>query len=170
MSEAAQIKLIVFDVDGVLTDGRILIDGRGMESKSFYVRDGLAIRTAMAMGLKVGVLSGRASTCVTLRMSELGVALVSQGTKDKAIGLETICQQANVDLEQTAYVGDDLLDLPAMLRCGYAIAVADAVQEVREEARYVTSAAGGRGAARDAIEHILKTQGRWDEVVEQYGV
>lgn len=164
------IKLIIFDVDGVLTDGAIIVNDQGVESKHFHVRDGFAIRAAMSVGLKIGVLTGRSSRCVNLRMTEIGVDLLLQGAKDKAVGLETLCQRAGVDLEETAYVGDDLVDLPAMLRCGYPIAVADAVAEVRDEASYVTAAPGGRAAAREVIEHILKAQGRWDEVLEQYGV
>ena len=164
------IKLIIFDVDGVLTDGSITIDSAGNESKRFYVRDGLAIRAAMTMGLKVGVLTARASRALTLRMAELGVDLVLQGVSNKVIGLETLCQRAGVMPDEVAYVGDDLVDLPVMVRCAYPIAVADAVAEVKAEARYVTAAPGGRGAARQAIEHILKAQGKWDQVLEQYGI
>ena len=170
MSILQTIKLILFDVDGVLTDGAVVVDDRGVESKHFHVRDGFAIRSAMSLGLKVGVLTGRSSRSVTHRMTELGIELVLQGARDKAVGLETLCQQAGVLPEEAAYVGDDLIDLPAMLRCGYPIAVADAVREVRRETRYVTAVPGGRGAARDAIEHILKAQGRWDEVLERYGI
>lgn len=164
------IKLIVFDVDGVLTDGGIYIDDRGVETKRFHVRDGFAIRAAMSVGLQIGILTGRSTPAVTLRMAELGVNLVIQGAHDKATAFETLCQQAGVLPEDVAYVGDDLIDLPAMLRCGYPIAVADAVEDVRSEAHYVTSCNGGCGAGRDAIEHILRAQGRWDEVVERYGV
>jgi 3-deoxy-D-manno-octulosonate 8-phosphate phosphatase (KDO 8-P phosphatase) len=170
MANPTDIKLIVFDVDGVLTDGSIVLDDRGVETKRFYVRDGFAIRAAMEMGLRVGVLTGRASIAVTHRMVELGIDLLLQGTRDKLYGLETLCQQAHLDPQQSAYVGDDLIDLPAMLRCGYPMAVADAVAEVRDEARYVTTLPGGRGAARDAIEHVLRAQGRWDELVERYAI
>ncbi len=162
--------MIVFDVDGVLTDGSIILDDRGRESKRFHVRDGFAIRAAMMLGLKIGVVTGRSSACVTLRMSELGVDLLLQGVKDKAIGLETLCQHAGVEPPEAAFIGDDLIDLPAMLRCGYPIAVADAVKEVKGIARYNTHARGGRAAAREAIEHILKGQKRWDELLERYGV
>ena len=170
MSDPAQIKLIVFDVDGVLTDGAIILDARGIESKRFHVRDGLTIKAAISLGLKIGVLSSRSSSAVTLRMNELGVDLLLQGIVDKASGLETLCRRAGVLMEDAAYVGDDLVDLPAMLRCGYPIAVADAVAEVRSEARCVTNASGGRGAAREVIEHVLNAQGRWCEVLDRYGV
>jgi 3-deoxy-D-manno-octulosonate 8-phosphate phosphatase (KDO 8-P phosphatase) len=169
-AELAAIKLIIFDVDGVLTDGQIVIDERGVESKHFHVRDGFAIKAAMAMGLRVGVLSGRTSRATALRVEELGVDLCLQGAADKAVGFETVCQKAGVLAEEAAYVGDDLIDLPALMRCGYPIAVADAVSQVRALARYVTQAPGGRAAAREVIEHILSAQGRWDEVIERFGV
>lgn len=168
MIKPESIQLLVFDVDGVLTDGSIFLDDDGKETKRFHVRDGFAIKAAMSLGLKVGILTGRSSRVVTHRMMELGVHLVIQGAPDKAIGFETLCQLAAVDPTNAAYLGDDLIDLPAMLRSGYPMAVADAVTEVRGEARFVTSTPGGRAAAREAIEHILKAQGRWDEVVERY--
>ncbi len=168
MADFSRLRMIVFDVDGVLTDGSIIVNDQGQEAKRFYVRDGLGIRIALRLGLKVGVLTGRSVRAVTLRMAELGVDLVQQGSSDKAVGLETLCQRAGVLPEETAYVGDDLIDLPALLRCGYPMAVADAVAEVRAEAQYITTAVGGRGAAREAIEHLLKSQGRWDEVVDRY--
>jgi YrbI family 3-deoxy-D-manno-octulosonate 8-phosphate phosphatase len=162
--------LIVLDVDGVLTDGQIVLDDRGAETKHFHVRDGLAIKGAMAVGLRVGVLSSRTGRATATRMEELGVELCMQGCAHKAVGFETICQRAGVLPEEAAYVGDDLVDLPAMVRCGYPIAVADAVAQVRAAARYITTAHGGHAAAREAIEHILIAQGRWDEVVERFGV
>jgi len=122
------------------------------------------------VGLKVGILTSRASRAVTLRMIELGIDLVMQGARNKLVGLETLCQRAEVPPESTAFVGDDLLDLPALTRCGYPIAVADAVAEVREAASYTTSAPGGRGAAREAIEHILKKQNLWAQVVKHYSL
>ncbi len=170
MAEPTAIKLIVFDVDGVLTDGAIHLDDRGVETKRFHVRDGFAIRAAMRHGIKVGVLTGRSSQCVSLRLTELGVDLLVQGSKNKAIGLEIMCQKAGVDPGEIAYVGDDIPDLPAMLRCGYRVAVNDAAAEVRAVADHITHAAGGQGAARDAIEHILKAQDKWEDVLEEFGV
>ena len=164
------IRLIIFDVDGVLTDGSIIISDSGVESKRFHARDGLAMKAAMASGLKVGILTSRASRALTLRMAEIGVDLVVQRAPNKVIGLETLCQRAGVMPEAAAYVGDDLVDLAAMVRCAYPIAVADAVDEIKAEARYVTAARGGHDAARQAIEHILKAQNKWDEVVERYGI
>lgn len=170
MSKAASIKLILFDVDGVLTDGRIIIDDNGFETKQFHVRDGFAIHAAMRFGLNVGIITGRMSRCLNLRMQELGVTLVHQGTKDKAVAFETLCQQAGVLPEDAAYMGDDLVDLPALLKCGYPMSVADGVEEVKQAAAFVTTAPGGHAAAREAIEHILKAQHKWASVVEQYGI
>jgi len=170
MGDPSSIKLIVFDVDGVLTDGTIVLDDRGIESKRFHVRDGFAIKAAMALGLKIGVLTARSTPAVTHRMNELGVSLLNQGASDKALGLESLCQQAGVRMEEVAYVGDDLVDLPAMLRCGHPFAVADAVAEVQAAACYSTAARGGHGAAREVIEHVLQAQGRWNEVVEKFGI
>ncbi len=164
------IRLIAFDVDGVLTDGRIIVDDNGVETKHFNARDGFAMSVAGRMGMRIGIVTGRTGRAVTLRMNELGVGPVLQGVRDKAVGLETLCQQADVMPEQCAYVGDDLIDLPALLRCGYPVAVADAVEEVKAEARYVTAARGGHGAAREVIEHVFKAQDRWDELLERFGV
>ncbi len=170
MITPSSIKLLVFDVDGVLTDGSIVVDDHGVESKRFHVRDGFAIRAAMSLGLKVGVLTGRSARAVTLRVAELGIDLFIQQVREKANGFKTLCQLAGVALEDTAYLGDDLVDLPAMLLSGYPMAVADAVTEVRLEAQFVTNAPGGHAAAREAIEHILKAQGRWDQVTDRYTV
>jgi 3-deoxy-D-manno-octulosonate 8-phosphate phosphatase (KDO 8-P phosphatase) len=164
------IKMIVFDVDGVLTDGSIILDDAGVETKRFHVRDGAGIASALAIGFKVGVITGRSSRVVSLRMAELRIPYLLQHCKDKGQGLETLCQEAGILPEQCAYMGDDLIDLPALLRCGYRLAVADAAAEVRSVAHYVTTAPGGRGAAREAIEHILKAQGKWDQVLERYGI
>ncbi len=170
MTQPDEIKMIVFDVDGVLTDGSIIVDDLGIESKRFHVRDGFAIASAIRLGMKIGVLSGRSTRAVTLRMTELKIPYMIQGCKDKAIGIEDICKQAEVGLHETAYVGDDLIDLPALVRVGFPATVADAVEEVKAEASLVTLAPGGRGAAREVIEHILKAQGKWDELVESYGI
>ena len=170
MADPKGIKLIVFDVDGVLTDGAIHIDDRGVETKCFNVRDGFAIRAAMRHGIRVAVITGRSSQCVNLRLTELGVDLFVQGSKNKAIGLEIVCQKAAVEPGEIAYVGDDIPDLPAMLRCGYRVAVADAAAEVCAVADHITLAAGGKGAAREAIEHILKALDKWEDVLEEFGV
>jgi 3-deoxy-D-manno-octulosonate 8-phosphate phosphatase (KDO 8-P phosphatase) len=169
-AQLSAIKLIAFDVDGVLTDGSLLIGDDGREFKRFHVRDGLAISAALSLGVRVGFISGRASRAVTLRAAELGMKLVVQGTTNKREALETLCQEANVLPEESAFVGDDLQDLPALLRCGYPIAVADAAAEVKAAARHLTKASGGQAVAREVVEHILRAQKRWDEFVERFGL
>lgn len=160
----------MLDCDGVLTDGGLHVSETGIETKRFHVRDGLAIKGAMMCGWQVAILSSRASRAVAQRASELDIALLLQGAADKHRGLEQVAQWAGVDLDETAYMGDDLQDLPAMLACAYKLAPADAASEVRQAADHVTRRAGGQGAVREAIEHLLKQQGRWDEVLEQFGV
>jgi len=168
MSTAKEIKLIVFDVDGVLTDGGLFVNDAGEPSKKFNVRDGLGIRLAIENGLGVAVLTGKVSEVVHHRMVELGIEHFIQGSKDKGADVYVLEKMAGVPLEQTAYVGDDLIDLPAFAKVGYPIAVADAAAEVKDAAMHITTATGGHGAAREAIEHILKAQGKWDAIVAKY--
>ena len=164
-----RLRLVVFDVDGVLTDGSIIYDSHGVETKAFYVRDGFGIRAARFCGLKVGVLTGRSSIPVTQRVTELNVDAFIHGCDTKGQGIEDLCARLHVDLQDAAYLGDDVLDLPAMLRVGYPMAVANAVDEAKQVAHYVTRAHGGKGAAREAVEHILKARGQWDAVLERFG-
>jgi len=168
MGEIDAIGLLVFDVDGVLTDGGILVSDTGLEHKRFHVRDGLAMRAAQRVGLKVGMLSGRSTRAVALRATELRVDALVQGSRDKAKDLAAMCRELDLEPEQSGYLGDDLVDLPALAACGYPMAVQDAVPEVRSRARFVTQAPGGHGAAREAIEHVLKAQGKWAEVLARY--
>ena len=163
----SQIKLLVCDVDGVLTDGAIILGSGGMEMKAFNSRDGLAMRLAGLNELPVVWLTGRSSEAVTRRAAELQVR-VQQGIAEKAAGLRAITADAGVAMEEIAYVGDDLNDLPALRLAGLPIAVADAVPEVLAVAAYVTNAAGGHGAIREVIELILHGQQRWDAAVERF--
>jgi 3-deoxy-D-manno-octulosonate 8-phosphate phosphatase (KDO 8-P phosphatase) len=162
------IQLIVFDCDGVLTDGSIYVDDHGHETKRFYVRDGFAMKLAPTLGLKVGVMTGRGSRSVAMRMNELGIEHYMQKVSDKGKALEQLCAKIGITPAQAAFVGDDLIDMPAMRRAGLPIAVADAAQEVRDMAQFITRAPGGRGAAREAVEHILKAQCKWDAFVAKY--
>ncbi|MEX0746135.1 MAG: HAD-IIIA family hydrolase [Phycisphaeraceae bacterium] len=162
------IRLLVLDVDGVLTDGSIVLDEHGHETKRFHVRDGLGIKLLRDNGVDVAVLSARASRAVSLRMKELKVTLVSQGNADKEAGLARLLEQAGVSADHAAYMGDDLQDLPAMQRCAYRISVPDAPREVRDVAHHVTFVPGGRGAVRDAAEHLLRTQGKWRQAIAEY--
>lgn len=163
------IRLLLTDVDGVLTDGSILIDSGGREIKRFHVRDGAGMVAWQKLGLGLGIITGRPSSITTLRAAELGVDYVEQcPAMGKVAALENICARAGVEPKNIAFVGDDLADLPVLMRVGYPIAVADAVAEVAGIARYITRARGGHGAIREAIEHLLKAMDRWDEVVEAY--
>jgi len=164
----ADVQLIVFDVDGVLTDGSLYLDDDGRQAKAFHVRDGFAMRAAMSVGLQVAILTGRTSRVVQHRADELGIELLIQGSKDKAADVTRIAERARVDLCHAAFMGDDLIDLPAMAAVGYPIAVADAAEPTRQAAAFVTQAPGGRAAAREAIEHILVAQGKWQTIIDRY--
>lgn len=165
---AAPIRLVIFDVDGVLTDGRIVIDEEGRESKFFDVRDGHGLKLLQRAGLQVAFLTGRESRVVEVRAAELGVGLVRQGARDKVAVYEELLARTGLTDREVAFAGDDLVDLPVMRRVGLALAPADAAGEVRAAAHWVARSAGGRGAAREMVELILKAQGRWAEVVARY--
>ncbi len=164
------VRMIVFDVDGVLTDGAITYHSGGGESKNFHTKDGLGLRAAMQAGLDVAVITARTSSIVARRMEELGIRDLVQGCNDKAKEITGLSRASGVPLSATAYLGDDLVDLPAMRRVGYPMAVADAADELREMAAFVTRRRGGRGAAREAVEHILQAQGKWEQIVNGYRV
>ncbi len=153
----------------MLTDGSLVYDNHGNELKRFNIRDGFGIRAAMFSGIQVGVLTARSSEVVHRRMEELKIDHYFHGCKDKAAGIESIAQRARVSLEQTAFMGDDILDLPALKRVGYPMAVADAAIEVLEAANFVSESPGGRGAAREAVEHVLRAQGKWAAVLTAFG-
>ena len=163
------LQLIVFDVDGVLTDGTLIYDNTGNELKRFNIKDGFGIRAARFSGLQVGILTARSSEVVRRRAKELKIDHYFHGCKNKAEGIEAIVERAQVSLAQTAFMGDDILDLPALKKVGYPMAVADAAIEVLETAEFVSEAKGGQGAARQAVEHILRGQGKWDAVLKEFG-
>ncbi len=163
-----EVKLIVLDVDGTLTDGSIVFGEAGEQGKTFHVADGLGIVMAKSVGMRIAVLSGRRSVAVERRMSELGVSEVMQGVADKGARLRALMDRLRLRPPEVAFVGDDINDLPAFNVVGVKIAVADAAQIVRERADYVTPRGGGRGGVRDAIDEILRRQGRFDEAVQAY--
>ena len=165
---AARIKLLLMDCDGVLTDGRIWILENGEDQKAFHTRDGLGIDLLHRAGLKSGIISGRLSSALERRAQSLNVSYLWQGRDDKRQAFADILAQAQVIKDEIAYMGDDLTDLPLMGQSGLAIAVADAVEEVKTRAHYVTKADGGNGAVREVVELILKAQGRWDDLVKSY--
>lgn len=167
-ARARRIRLILLDVDGVLTDGTVLMHGDGTESKAFHIRDGAAIVWAMQAGVDIGVLSARASAATTQRTSQLGMKIVAQGVASKAIEFARILAEAGLDEEAVAYMGDDLLDIPVLRRAGLAAAPADAAPETRAAAHWVSASVGGRGAVREFIELVLRSQGRWDAIVRDF--
>lgn len=164
----ARVRALVFDVDGVLTQGEIVYTDTGEEVKAFDVKDGLGLRLAAAAGLELALITGRASTIVQRRARDLRVTEVLQRVGDKAAAIRHFSEGKGIPLEEIAFMGDDLNDLEAMRACGVSFAPADAVAEVREAATVVTAAPGGRGAARETVETVLKAQGRWQQVVEGY--
>jgi 3-deoxy-D-manno-octulosonate 8-phosphate phosphatase (KDO 8-P phosphatase) len=166
--KAATIRLVLFDVDGVLTDGKILLHADGTESKQFDIRDGTAIVWAQRLNLIVGFLSARSSAATFQRAAQLGVTLLHQGVASKLETFDQIVEELLLERDQVAYMGDDVLDLPVLSRAGLAAAPADAAIEVRDRVHWVSHAAGGHGAARELIEMILKAQGKWDGVVQAY--
>jgi 3-deoxy-D-manno-octulosonate 8-phosphate phosphatase (KDO 8-P phosphatase) len=162
---AGRIRLILLDVDGVLTDGRIVMHGDGTESKEFHIRDGAGIVWAMQAGIDVGILSARTSAATTQRAAQLGIGIVSQGVSSKLAEFERILADRALSADAVAYMGDDLLDIPVLSRAGLAAAPADAAPEARQASHWVSASNGGRGAVRELIEFILRAQGRWDGIV-----
>lgn len=194
-ARAKKIKLLLFDVDGVLTDGKIWVfpapagiqlttqgqaaqrEGQGgfglvsqhyVEAKGFNAHDGTAISLARLAGIKLGLITKRISETVALRARDLKLEHVHQGIQDKRTVFEEILRKEKLRPEEAAYVGDDVIDLPVLRHCGLAIAVSNARQEVKAEAHFITEHAGGDGAVRDAVEYILKAQGKWKKVMEDY--
>ena len=167
---ARRVRLILLDVDGVLTDGTVLMHGDGTESKAFHIRDGAAIVWAMQAGVEVGLLSARASAATTQRAAQLGMRIVAQGVPSKPREFDRILAEQQVAEENVAYMGDDLLDLPVLARAGLAGAPADAAEEVRAASHWVSALGGGRGAVREFIELVLRAQERWDGIVRDVSV
>jgi 3-deoxy-D-manno-octulosonate 8-phosphate phosphatase (KDO 8-P phosphatase) len=160
-ARAARIRLLVLDVDGVLTDGSLWYGPSGEETKVFHVRDGLAMVAAIQAGLALAVISGRASAAVTRRMAELGVAEVHQGVKDKGAVIEALLSRLGLRASEVAAMGDDLPDLDLLKRAGLRLAPADAVAEVRRRADWTSRRPGGHGAVREAVEMLLKARRKW---------
>ena len=182
-ARARKIKLLLFDVDGVLTDGKLFflpdreegqagsseLSAQGsIEFKGFHAHDGVAISLARLGGLRTGLITKRFSETVALRARDLKLEFVRQGSHDKGAAFQEIVLQAGLTPDEGAFVGDDIVDLPAMRLAGLAVAVWNARTDVKEEAHYTTSHAGGDGALRDAVEFILKAQGKWKKVLETY--
>ena len=167
-SRTKHLRLLLLDVDGVLTDGTISVSGGGDERKSFFIRDGSAILWARQAGIEVGLLSGRKSGATARRAAELKIAIVVEGATDKRKAFEKIAAAESLTNDQIAFMGDDLLDLPVLQLAGLSAAPGDACEDVRRRVHYVTQAAGGRGAVREFIELILRGRGQWDPLVQRY--
>ncbi len=166
---AARVRLLLMDVDGVLADGRIYLqslpDGNAAEMKVFHSQDGAGLKLARLAGLRTGLITGRESAAVTRRAQEVGMDFVYQNCAEKLPAYEEILRRAGVRDEQVAYIADDLPDVPVLARVGLAVAVANAVPEVKKSAHYTTSRSGGAGAVREVIELVLKSQGKWAQAI-----
>lgn len=168
MVDLTEIKLLVLDVDGVLTDGTLIMNSDGSESKSFNTLDGHGIRMWRRAGLQVAIISGRESEPTRRRAAQLDIEHVFQDCHFKLPVIEELLAKLHLTPEKVAYVGDDLPDVPVIRYVGFGVAVANAVDEVKQHADYVTTRPGGRGAVREVIEHILKGTGKWSELMERY--
>jgi 3-deoxy-D-manno-octulosonate 8-phosphate phosphatase (KDO 8-P phosphatase) len=168
LERTRKIRLLMMDVDGVLTDGRIIQDCHGHELKVFDVKDGHGIVMAHRAQLRTALISGRESETITRRAQELGIELVFQKIWNKLEVYEKILVDTQLAHDEVAYIGDDLVDIPLLRRVGFAVAVADAVDEVKAASHWITQRAGGQGAVREVIERILRAQGQWDTLLERY--
>ena len=168
LAKAANIKLVVFDVDGVLTNGQLILGESGNEYKAFHVRDGHGLVMLLETGCNIAVITARSSNIVAERMASLGIKYVYQGEKDKGARLMKLIDELGIQREQVAYTGDDVIDLPAMIKVGLPIAVADARPEVKQHADWITEERGGQGAVREVCELIMKAQDKFDARINAY--
>jgi 3-deoxy-D-manno-octulosonate 8-phosphate phosphatase (KDO 8-P phosphatase) len=168
IKKAKKLKLLILDVDGVLTDGRLFFDDNGKEYKCFHARDGHGIKLLRETGVQVAVISGRKSNSVALRMKSLGVELVYQGHENKIAAFNEIIEKLSLKPEQVAHVGDDLLDLPIMTRVGLSVAVNDANDAVKDYTDWSTTTKGGLGAVREVCDYIMQSQGTFENVLKRY--
>jgi len=165
---AGNIKMLILDVDGVLTDGGIILDNEGNEYKSFHVRDGHGIKMLIRAGIHVAIITGRHSTVVDRRAHELGITEVFQKCRDKRIAYKKLIEQYALEDKEVAYVGDDIVDAPIMAMAGLPVAVADATEDTKGYALFVTKSRGGRGAVREVTDFILKAKGIWQGMFDEY--
>ncbi len=161
-------RLLILDVDGVMTDGGITIASDGSDARTFHVRDGHGIRLLQRAGIEVAIISGRRSAAVDHRATELGISLVHQGALDKLVAFEAVLAARGLDPAEIAFLGDDVVDLPILRRVGLAMAVADCAEELAPYMHYTTRCAGGRGAVREVADLLLKVQGRWGDALRRY--
>jgi len=167
-TRAKNIKLLALDVDGVMTDGTIVYGNSGEETKAFNIKDGLGIKLLQRAGIEVAIITGRTSALLERRAAELGITTLLQGREDKAVALRELAEARDLSLDQTAYMGDDLPDLGAIIEAGLGTCPADATVAVRDAADWIASNAGGRGAIRELAEALLRARGDWDYLLEAY--
>lgn len=168
--DLSKIQLLILDVDGVLTDGGIVIHSDGTESKRFSVLDGHRIKLWQRAGKLIAIISGRETSATTIRAKQLGITLVMQGCIEKLPAFEQLLEESGLMPEQAACVGDDLMDIPLVRRAGFGVAVANASDELKQNADFITQRKGGDGAVAEAIEHLLKKTMKWDKLMERYQV
>lgn len=168
LERARAVRMLVFDVDGVLTDGSLFFGDDGQEYKAFNSRDGHGIKMLQAGGVATGIITGRTSQVVLYRARNLGIQHLYQGADDKLEAMQRLLESTGLTPEQLAYMGDDIVDLPVLRRCGFAVTVPDAPPEVKARAHFITTAAAGRGAAREVCEFLLRAQGAWDQQLALY--
>ena len=168
LDRARRVKLMLFDVDGVLTDGNLWYSPSGEEIKAFHSLDGLGLQLLSKSGVHVGLLSGRASPAVAIRGAQLGVQHVVQGSQDKRQSYERLLKKLKLDRDETGFMGDDLVDVPVLLRCGFACTTHEAPEDVRKRAHYVAATPSGSGAAREVCEYIMRAQGTLRHVIAWY--
>jgi 3-deoxy-D-manno-octulosonate 8-phosphate phosphatase (KDO 8-P phosphatase) len=167
-ASATRIRLVLLDVDGVLTDGRVLVHSDGTESKFFAIRDGISLVWAQRAGLRIGLLSARSSLTTLHRAAQLGISLIHQGVSNKLSTYERILADTGLTDAEVAYMGDDIVDLAVLARAGFSAAPSDAVAEVRSRVDWVSRYPGGSGAVRELIEDLLRAQNRWEAIVSSY--
>jgi 3-deoxy-D-manno-octulosonate 8-phosphate phosphatase (KDO 8-P phosphatase) len=168
LERARRVRLVLLDVDGVLTDGKLYYFSDGSEGRTFHVRDGHGIAMARRAGLAFGILSGRSSKAVADRAAELGIAEVHQGVADKGARFREILERLGLDANEVCFVGDDIVDVPVLRRAGFAVAPADAEENAMASCHYATRAKGGEGVVREIVDLVLRAQGAWDRVTEPY--
>jgi len=170
LRRAERVRLLLLDVDGVLTEGRIILDAEGREIKQFYVQDGLGIKLLQREGVEVGLLSSRISAPVSFRARELGLSVVVQGELEKLPLYERILRERGLQDEEVAFIGDDWVDLPVLRRVGLAVTVPEAWPPVKRFVHYVTRRPGGRGAVREVCDLILTAQGKWEGLWREFAI
>lgn len=168
VDKARNVRLMAFDIDGVMTDGHLYFSPAGDEMKAFFSRDGLGLKMLARSGVKLAIITGRDSPIVTKRAENIGITLVMQGIEDKRAAMAKLLEQEGIDFAHAGYMGDDVVDLAVMVACGFSATVPDCHPLIRERADYIAAAPAGAGAVREVCELVMKAQGTWEEVLAPY--